>query len=59
MKHDLGLSLQQGQVVMYVCLQPSERVVLPPSKPVKVDEVNPETCFGSSQCFAQVNLIAS
>ena len=44
---------------MYFYLQPSERVVLPLPKSVKIDEVNLEVCFGSSQCFAQVNLIGS
>jgi hypothetical protein len=49
--------LSQDQVVMYFYLQPSERVVLPLPKPVKIDEVNLTNCFGSIQCFAQVNLI--
>jgi len=49
----------QGQLVMYFYLQPSERVVLPLPKAVKFDEVNLENCFGSTQCFAQVNLIGS
>jgi hypothetical protein len=47
----------EGQLVMYFYLQPSERVVLPMPKAVKIDEVNLANCFGSSQCFAQVNLI--
>jgi hypothetical protein len=49
--------LSQGHTVMYFYLQPSERVVLPLSKPVTIDEVNLESCFGSIECFAQVNLL--
>jgi hypothetical protein len=49
----------EGQLVMYFFLEPSERIVLPLSKSVKVDEVDLEACFGSTQCFAQVNLIGS
>lgn len=48
--------LSEGTVVMYFYLQPSERVVLPLPKPLKVDEVELGQCFGSSQCFAQVNI---
>jgi hypothetical protein len=49
----------EGQQVSFFILEPSERVVLPLSKPLKVDEVNLSVCFGSSQCFAQVNIIGS
>jgi hypothetical protein len=48
-----------GQEIMFFELQPSERVVLPLPKSVKIDEVDLSTCFGSIQCFAQVNIIGS
>jgi hypothetical protein len=51
--------LSDGQLVSYFYLQPSERVVLSLPKPIKIDEVNLANCFGSIQCFAQVNLIGS
>ena len=51
--------LSNGRLVSYFYLQPSERVVLSLPKPIKVDEVNLTNCFGSIQCFAQVNLIGS
>ena len=47
------------QLVMFFDLQPSERVVLPLSKAVKVDEIYLTNCFGSSQCFVNANLIGS
>jgi len=49
----------EGHEIMFFELQPSERVVLPPPKPVNIDEVNLSVCFGSIQCFAQVNIIGS
>lgn len=51
--------LSEGRIVSYFYLQPSERVVLTLPKALKIDEVNLEACFGSTQCFAQVNLIGS
>ena len=46
----------EGQLVMFFDLEPSERVVLPLPKAVKIDLQN---CFGSTTCFANLNLIGS
>ena len=48
-----------GQLVMFFELQPSERVVMPLAKAVRIDEVLLQNCFGSTQCFSQVNLVGS
>jgi hypothetical protein len=49
----------EGQLVMFFDLQPSERVVLPLPKPIKIDEINFSNCFGSTECFVNVNLLGS
>jgi len=48
-----------SQLVMFFILQPSERVVLPLPKAVKIDEIDFSACYGSIQCFVNANLIGS
>ena len=49
----------KGQFVMFFALSPNEQIVLPLSSTLAVDEVVLSSCFGSIQCFANVNILGT